>query len=147
MLDLIHYTLKSDSNITDLVGSGDAARIYPYFREPDESTTYPAIYFEQSGSVTQHVQTQNLATEGVAYDGFEISVSCVSQTLAEAWTLFHHVRQKISSTHGLEVTLADNSWTLIDGVFDEVQIDLILGGDLAVCEGRFDVFTRYEFVG
>lgn len=147
MLDLLHHVLKSDSDITSMVGSGNAARIFPYFREPDASTVYPAIYFEQIGSETQHVQSMNTATEGVAYDGFSISVSCVSLTLADAWKLFHFVRTKLASTHALEVTLATNKWTYLDGVFDDVQIELIMGGDLAVCEGRFDVFTKYEYVG
>lgn len=147
MLDLLHHVLKSDTDITDLVGSGTDARIFPYFREPDESTVYPAIYFEQTGSDTQHVQTQNTATEGVAFDAFTVSISCVTPTLSEAWKLFHFVRTKMTSTHSLEVDLGSNRWTLIDGVFDEVNIELIFGGDLAVCEGRFDVYTKYEYIG
>ncbi len=147
MLDLIHHVLKSDSDIATKVGSGNSARIFPYFREPDAGTNYPAIYFEQDGSTTQHVQTSLTPTEGVAYDTFTIQVSCVAPTLAEAWTLFHFVRTKMTSTHNLTVDLSTNRWTLLDGVFDEVQIDLVFGGDLAVCEGRFDVHTQYQYIG
>jgi hypothetical protein len=147
MLDLIHHVLTSDNDINSKVKDGaNPARVYPYFREPDEATIYPAIYFEQDGSNTQHVLTSNTATEGVAYDSFTISVSCVAPTLAEAWTLFHFVRLKLTTTHNLEVELGDNSWKMLDGVFDEVQIDLIFGGDLAVAEGRFEVYTQYELI-
>lgn len=146
MLDLIYHVLKEDTDITGMVGTGDDARIYPYFREPDDATTYPAIYFEQVGSTTQHVQTSNTAVEGVAFDGFEISVSCVATTLADAWKLFHFVRTKMGQAHNVEKTLESNKWTLLDSVFDDVKVELIFEGDLAVAEGRFDVFTRYEYV-
>ena len=147
MLDLIHHVLKSDTNITNQVGTGTAARIYPYFREPDESTMYPAIYFEQVGSTTQHVQTSNTPKEGIAYDGFEISISCVATSLADAWKLFHFVRVGLSGTHNLTVDLGSNRWTFLDSVFDNVKLELIFEGELAVCEGRFDVFTKYQYIG
>lgn len=147
MLDLIHHVLKSSASITGQVGTGTDARIYPYFREPDEATMYPAIYFEQVGSTTQHVQTSNTAREGTAYDGFEISISCVATTLADAWKLFHFVRTKMNSTNNLTVDLGDNRWTFLDSVFDDVKLELIFEGELAVCEGRFDVFTMYEYIG
>ena len=38
MLDLIYSVLKEDSDITGMVGAGAAARIYPYFREPDDES-------------------------------------------------------------------------------------------------------------
>lgn len=147
MLDLIHHTLKEDTNITALTGAGSTTRIFPYFRQPDESTTYPAIHFEQDGSNTRHVLTQNQEAEGVAVDSFVVVVSCLATTLAEGWKLFHLVRNRMTTVPGYEVTLGDNKWTLLDGVFEEVQVDLLFGGDLAVVEGRFDVHTKYEFVG
>lgn len=147
MLDLIHHVLKSSTAITDQVGTGADARIYPYFREPDESTMYPAIYFEQVGSTTQHVQKSNTPREGTAYDGFEISISCVATTLADAWKLFHFVRGHMNATNNLTVDLGDNRWTFLDSVFDDVKLELIFEGELAVCEGRFDVFTTYQYIG
>ena len=145
MLDLIHYVLKEDSDITSLTGSGDATRIFPYFRTPDEATTYPAIFFEQDGSDTQHVMTQNTPTEGVAYDSFVVVISSGAPTIAEAWKLFHFVRTRMTSVAGFTHKLGANKWTLIDAVFDEVQVDLILGGDLGVAEARFDVHTQYVY--
>ena len=99
MLDLIHHNLKSSADITAMTGAGDTTRIFPYFRQPDEATTYPAIYFEQDERHPARHDRQH-RSRGVAYDSFVVVISCVSTTLSEAWELFHKVRVRMTTVPG-----------------------------------------------
>lgn len=80
--DLITY-LKSKTGVTDLVGSGTAARIY--VEDPKQGASLPYIVIEVfAGKTEQHLGgISGLATNRVQVDAYD-STQAKAYTLAEA---------------------------------------------------------------
>lgn len=79
-----HYRMvvkiKATSAITDLIGSGNSARVYPALRHRD--TTLPALTYQR---ISVNPVNASVGTSGTAFE--TIQVNCLASTYDGAWAL------------------------------------------------------------
>lgn len=130
--------LESKTAITDIVGSGENARIYPV-RRP-ENTGLPCIVYRRMPKDDSHAQTIDKAG---GTDAPVFRLTCYAEQYGDADALGEALRQVLQGFRGTMGTVTVNACVLkdqYDGDWDAPDD----GGDEGVYQDVNDYLIRYS---